>query len=503
MALAYRPPGVSVDEIVTPQTSPLLASPAQVCLVGPAQGYQTRTDQFVISGTSATPLPGLPTGATLSSVSSVKNALNPSGGAPDGSGYTVTTDYTTSPSNGTISRVGAGSIPDNTLINVTYTYVVADYYQPIRLFDLGSVESRFGSALDPTGSTINSYLSYAAAIAFENGASSIVCQPLFARTAAGDPTSAPVAVTTTSWASTTTWQDTLYVLRDIEDINVIVPVIGQSMANVTDTVQLNVQQAIQDHLYFMSNQDQYLIAIFGEDSSSSSSVGQKTTIRSHATTLRGRYGGALAEQLVVVNTSKFSRALPNFGRSLYVGGQYVAAALAGMLASRPVSSTLTRKTISGFLGVADPRDLNEKNDDAATGLLVVEQKGANVQVRHAITLDTTSSARKELSVVRSKHRVIESVRDTLDTQIIGNILADGNATSIVRSTVIGILEVLRQERDLVDYTGVQARLLTLDPTTIQVRFSYRPAFPVNYINIEFSLDLSEGTITGQAPAASL
>ena len=504
MALAYRPPGVSVDEIVTPQISSLLSAPALVALVGPTQGYQTRTDQFVISGTSAIPLPGLPAGAVLFDATvSVKNALNPSAGATDGSGYTVTTDFTISTVNGTITRVGAGAIPDNTLINVTYRYVVSDYYQPFRLYDLASVESRYGSALNAAGTAINSHLSYAAALAFENGAASVVCQPLFSRTVVGDPTTAPVAPTTTSWAASTTWSDTLYVLRDIEDINVIVPVVGQSMANITDAVQLSIAQAVQDHLFFMQNQDQYIISIVGEDSSTDISKATKTTIQSHATTLRGRYGGILAEQQVLINTSRFTRALPAFGGTIAVGGQYVAAAVAGMLASRPTSSTLTRKVISGFVGLTDPRDSADKNSDAANGLMVIEQKGQNLFVRHAITTDITGSARRELSVVRAKHRVVESVKDTIDRQLIGNLIADDNATSVVRGTIIAVLEGLKSEKDIVDYTGVQARFVSLDPTTIQVRFSYRPAFPVNYINIEFSLDLSTGQIQSTVPLATI
>lgn len=503
MALAYRQPGVAVDEVVTPQISPLLAAPALVCLVGLAQGYQTRTDQFVLSGTTATPLPGLPTGATVQAVTSVKDVLNPNKGAADGSGYTVTTDYTANTSAGTITRVGAGTIPDNTLVNVTYTYVASDYFVPTRMYDLGSVESRYGSALNTAGTAINSPLSYAAAVAFENGADSVVCQPLLVRQTPGDPTTAAAQPNSTQAATLSTWQDSLYVLRDIEDINVIVPVAGQSMTNVTDAVLLTIFQAVQDHCYFMSQSDQYIVSVQGEDASTSNAVAQKATIQSHASTLRGRYGGALAEQTVLLAPAKFSRPLPSYGQEIAVGGQYAAAAVAGMLASRPVSSTLTRKVISGFTGVTDPRDLNEKNADAGAGLLVIEQKGGNVVVRHAITLDQTSTARRELSVVRAKHRMIESVRDTIDRQIIGNVTADNNAPLIVRSTVVGVLEQLRQAKDLVDYSSVEARLLSLDPTTIQVRFSYRPAFPLNYVNIEFSIDLTSGQVQSTSGLATL
>jgi hypothetical protein len=495
MSLAYRQPGVSVDETVTPQISPILAAPALVALVGLAQGFQTRTDQFVISGTGATALPGLPAGAALQSATSVKDALNPSKGAADGSGYTVTTDYTINAANGTISRVGAGTIPDNTLINVTYRYLANDYFAPIRLYDMGAVETRFGSALDATGTAINSPLSYAASIAFENGAASVVCQPLFVRSTPGDPTSTATQPNATQAAASSSWSDTLYILRDIEDINVIVPILGQSQANVNDSTMLSVFQVVQDHCFFMQQQDQYIISVNGEDASASSSVAQKATLQSHANTLRGRYGGALAEQTVLVSPAKYARSLPLFGQTITVGGQYAAAAIAGMLASRPVSAALTRKVISGFNKVTDPRDLNEKNADAAAGLLVIEDRRGTITVRHSITLDQSNAARRELSVVRAKHRMIESVRDTIDRQIIGNIIADDNAPGIVRSTIVGVLEQLRQGRDLVDYTGVQARLLSLDPTTIQVTFSYRPAFPLNYVNIQFSIDMTANSVT--------
>lgn len=494
MPLAYRPPGISVSETITPQISPLLAAPALICLVGLTQGYQTRTDQFKLTGTTATPLPGLPAGAAITNFVWVKNAVNPS--IPTDSGYVLTTDYTVSTVNGTITRVGAGAIVDGTIVNVTYQYIPADYFSPTRLFDLGSVETRYGTGLNPAGTAINSPVSYAAGIAFENGADSVVVQPLFKRTTPGDPTSATNQPTAVEAATTSTWSDTLYPLRDIEDINVIIPIAGQSQANVGDATMLNIFQVVQDHMAFMAAQQQFNVAIFGEDSSTSNTVAQQTTLQTHANTLRGRYGGTLAEVSVMVNTSKFLRALPSFGAApLAVGGQFMAAALGGMVASRPVSSALTRKVVSGFVGTADSRDLQQKNADAEAGLMVIEQKNNNLVVRHSITLDTSTSARRELSVVRAKHRMVESVRDTLDRQIIGNIIADGNAPGTVATTVIGVLEQLRQERDLVDYSGVQARLMSLEPTLIQVRFSYRPAFPLNYIDVVFSLDLTTGSVT--------
>jgi hypothetical protein len=507
MALAYRPPGVNVNEIVTTTISPILASPGLPCVVGRASGTQTRTDQFTLSGTTLTPLPGLPLNATLSAVLSVKDAQDPSKGASDGSGYALTTDYTvTTGLAGGISRVGAGAIATGTLVNVTYTYVADDYFLPTLMTNMGSVESKYGPALNTAGTSINSPLSYAAACAFENGASSVVCQALFVRATPGNPSTAAQQPNDTSAAALSTWQDTLYNLRDIEDINILVPVIGQSMPNVGDSVQVSVFQAVEDHLAYMNVSQQYIFAIFGEDNSASSAVATQATIQSHATTLRGRHGGTTAEQIAILNTASFQRPSTQMGQYVSVGGQYAAAAIGGMLASFPVSVALTRKAMSGFVKVLDSRDPQQKNADAGSGLLVVEQKGSNTVIRHGITINNTGGASKaEISVVRAKHRMIESVKDTIDRQIIGQIIADAQAPRIVASTVSAVLEGLRQNRDLVDYTAVEAQYTSLDPTMINVRFAYRPAFPLNYVNIEFSLNLSAATVstlTGNTPLAT-
>jgi len=89
--------------------------------------------------------------------------------------------------------------------------------------------------------------------------------------------------------------------------------------------------------------------------------------------------------------------------------------------------------------------------------------------------------------------MIESLRQTIDTQIIGSVPADGNAPFLVKNAVIGVLEALRGTAELVDYQGVQARTLVGDPTTVEVRFSYLPAFPLNFVHIVFSVDLTGAT----------
>lgn len=493
---SYVPPGVTVTESVDPSIAALLATSSTICLVGLAKGLITKTDAVTLTGTAAVTLPGVASTdvMTSGSIVSVVDAITPSiSEALSGGVYASgDTGYAFDNSAHTIARGASSVIPDGNTVYVTYTYTPGDYFSPILLGSMSDIESRFGSAYTSDGTAINSVLSYGASLAFENGASEVILQPLFYNNSGTKQQ--PNA---TQAAAAATWADNFANLRDINSINILVPVVGQSAANVSDSVELQILQAAQDHAKFMKDQQQYMLVVTGEDSSASSSNGAMATLRTHATTLAGRYGGDLAEQTVLVSPSKYYRFTPTAASTqIAIGGQYMACAIAGMIASRAVSSSLTRKVVSGFSQVGERRTLGDKNADAAAGLLVVEAKAAAIQIRHGITINTSGgSAKREISVVRAKHVVVESIQDTVETQIIGQVIADGDAPLIVRSAIISVLEELRLANDIVDYSDVQASTASLDPTEIDVRFSYRPSFPVNYVNVSFSLDLITGDVT--------
>jgi hypothetical protein len=490
MALAYVPPGITVEELYSPSVNPLLTVGASVCLVGLARGYEYGVIDVSFTAGSADPVEiNAPEDAVFQGVDG-DTVFESATGVSNTTQYVEGTDFdaTLAGDATSISLTSVAATPLRTnggVVRLKYRYVPDRYYEATRLDSQAAVEARFGPAWDTNG--IDTPLTAAAALAFQNGASSVVLQPLF-RDNAGSPTQPTAAEA----ASRTQWEASLYNLRDVEDINIIVPIMGQSDANVDDTAQLGIFEAVSSHIAFMKTQGQYIVGIYGEDSTADVADATLTTLRSHAGSLRT----AIAEQLVLISPSRFSRVSPNSARQTDIGGQYVAAAVAGMLAARPVSVPLTRKQVSGVTSVTYPNyDKVQKDADAQDGLFVVEQKGTSVQVRHAVTLDNTSTANRELSVVRAKHRMIESIRQTIDEQIIGTVPADGNAPLVVKNAVIGVLETLQQRRELVDYSGVQARTLTNDPTTVECRFSYRPAFPLNYVNVKFSLDLSAGEVT--------
>lgn len=531
MANVYTPPGTSVNQTIAQSVSPLLASPADICIVAPVgtpgSGYAqlTTTDVVLLQGTTPVVLPtisALNNDATLiSPVVQVTDVLNPGYATTGalGSGYVENTDFTMSYGQGppdgasaTIARKATGNMPDGTLVAVTYNYFPTDYWNPIRLFDIGSIESRFGPSYasaqnTTTGQTyytgIGSPLSFAARLALANGAQSVICQPLFARATPGNPTSAQVAPTAQAIASSATWADTLYGLRPFVDLDIIVPIIGQDTNYVSNQAVLQIFGAVQSHQQYQSSQQQYIVSIFGEDGTASNSIFQQLqgsgagSVRAHAAQLQSNFGNAISSQNVLINNTKFQVTTPGgYTNDFNVGGQYAAAAVAGALGGRPVSSSLTHSALVGFKGLTDTRGPAEKNADAGAGLFVLEAYQGLIRCRHAITLDIADGvAEAELSVVRAKYLMMESIQQTLDSQVIGQIIADGNSPIVVSSAITGVLSLLQQSGAIVAYSAVNAQLTSVNPTIITATFSYRPAFAVNYVNVNFAIDLTSSLIT--------
>ena len=530
-AATYTPPGTTVAEVVTQSINPLIGSAANVCIIGLAGTPTTplatlsTTDVVLLSGTTPVVLPtiaALNNNASLIAVSSVTDVQNPAYGTPLGTGYVAGTDYQVNlgqgppgGTNATIQRLGGGNMPNNSLVAVTYTYLPTNYFQPMRFYSIAAVEAVYGNSYataisNNTGQTyytgIGSQLSFAARMAFANGAASVICQPLF--TAGGTlPTQigyTPAIPAANQVANTAVWADTLYPLRSIEDIDVIVPVIGVDGTNITASSQvLNVFGQVQSHLAFMNGQQKYMVAIFGEDGTSSvaqfqSLLGSASgSVQNHAQQLQSNFANNLSSQCALINNTVFQIQTPGgYTQSMNVGGQYAAAAVAGALASRPVSASLTHKGILGFTGIQDPRLPMDKNADAAAGLFVIESRGGFIRCRHAITLDITNGvARAELSVVRAKFLMMESIQATIDNQIIGNIIADGNSPMIVSSAISGVLGILQQSKAIVSYTAPVSQITSLNPTIITSTFSYRPAFPVDFVQVSFNIDLTNQTVT--------
>jgi len=410
-------------------------------------------------------------------------------------GTTTDGDYivTGTDTNTVISRssgsTGMGVDADRLQVQVSYRATPSDYWLATRLFSQADVEDKYGPAFNSNGD-ISSAASFGALIAFQNGASSVILQALFTE---GSPrVSASGAVSD--------WTDTLASLQNVEDANVLIPLINSGGLVNSDAQVLQIFQAVSQHINYMQATDQFAVAVMGEDGTGI--AGAPSTIQSHGRTL-GNSLVNLAESMALITPGSHSYSNPVTGTNINIGGQFVACAIAGQIAARPIQETLTRKSIQGVNGINTLRSEREKNEDAASGLMVVEARGGLIRVRHAITTAVaniqSSTAQRELNVVRAKHFVMESVRDVLDTQVVGQVIADARAAFSVQLAVTNKLEELVGNGVISTYNpaNVQARQLPNTPTTVEVRFSYTPSFPLNNINVKFSLDTSSGALISE------
>ena len=504
MANPYVPPGVTVAEATAPQVVPLLTSTAELVVVGLSSGHVQRTDTVEFHGAEeevVLPFLASTPGSKLESILKVISVGQP--GLNEGKGYPETTAWEAVTAKNAIKNKGS-EIAENTQVSVTYQYVPAGYYNPYRAFNFAEVQNRYGNALTESG-TVESALSLAAQKAFENGARSVICQPLFWTSSkkveyeggnisnAKQPTSA-----SKEFPKVETWETTLEALNMVEAIDLLVPVIGLSES--TELTKEKVEKILNAFVVYeakRAEEQQYVVSIMGLDSTAKNG-GKKSEVHTIANNIRafsfGNYG--LAQQNVIINTTAFAVQAPSKALTQAVGGQFMAAAVAGAVAGKAAATAMTRKSVTGFVGVIDQRTPAEKNEDAEAGLFVIELvKGEVIRCRQGLTTDITNISRGELSVVRAKFNMIESIRETLENQIIGQIIADANSPIIVRSAISGVLNQLASASQIVSYETPVCQLISLEPATITAAFSYRPAFTLNHIAVIFSLNLSSQTVT--------
>lgn len=384
-----------------------------------------------------------------------------------------------------------GGSADKLAVRVTYNATPSDYWLPTRCFTQYDVESKYGPAWDSAGNILNP-LSFAASLAFANGANSVVLQALFA---SGTPNTNPTG-------SLTDWENSFSNLYNIEDINVVVPIIssGSLAVSPSDALSLQIEVALQNFVAYMAeNQNQLVIGIVGEDATNGT-LASPTTLQAHAQSIGANN---YAENMVLVSPGSFQIANPITGLATNIGGQYVAACVAGMLSRYTVQTPLTRKQVNALTGVNVARTEVQKDQDAGAGCLVVDAKRGRIQVRDGITTSQVSISSRTLNVVRAKHYMMENIRTALEDQVVGQIVLDDQANFRVQLIISAELDLLVADGTIVSYDAIQCAPDPADPTALQVRFSYLPAYPLNRVSISFSINQSSGVTFDQTTTSNV
>jgi hypothetical protein len=352
-------------------------------------------------------------------------------------------------------------IADGGQVIVSYQFTDVGYYQPQSFTDFPSLMAVYGAPYNTTTGAVSSPLSFAAMLAFQNGASEIVA---VAAASASD--------------------------SDVE--NAISQLVNADVPLVTVVSgSANVHSSLIAHVNSMNTQGQYRMGVIGRDG---------TTTTYQASDLQLAAKGINDESVVMVSPATFVITNPADSTKTYnIGSQYMAAAVAGMFAARDVQYPLTRKFVAGFSGIFDNRTPTQQVQDSQAGLLEIVQLGGSggpLQVRHGVTTAVSSINTAEASVIRAKHEMARRLKNTLNQAIVGQVLRFDEVSVIIGSLVSSILEQLVHEQAIQAYINVTANTEPNNPTAVDVSFSYLPSFPVNNINVQFTIDTNTGDFSG-------
>lgn len=465
-ATSYVPPGIYTNEnpIITQQASASVA-PA-VAIIGPSIGFRTYAEQTSVSGVLDRRLTklGILTGSvivrsTTGTVYSAATDYTLTVGAGDDANAGVTPDNTLD-----IRRQSGGAIPATANLFVTYNYVDVDFFQPQSLSAYADVRDAYGDAFDAQGA-LRSPISLAAKLAFDNGATEVIC---CAAEGQGTTTRARLAAALAKLASN-------------ERASVIVPIMA-GVASSSD--QVGVATDVKTHCDSISNDGLYRIGVCGFD---------KIVTEPPTTSL----SSFASPRLVLTWPYRILVFNETTGVNIEVGGYYLAAAAAGRLVSNGVQVPLTRKTIAGINGIVNDvlvtMSPSLKNSYSSGGVTVMERTTDNrFVIRHGVSTDTTTINSREISLTRSKDQLLTRLRTTFERSgLIGSAIDQMMAVR-VKALAQGVLETSVQAIEIVGYDSLGVRQNPNDPTVIDVSFRYRPAYPLNYVYITYSINPTTG-----------
>lgn len=498
-AATYTPPGVYVSDESTPVVTPRSVSTTTVTIVGPALGYETTSEVVTVYSASATslsqrgvystavagpPAIAAPVVTTLSGtvmeygVDYTWEVLAGTGGAST----SITQIKRLSADEGDLTAPSPKGLKDGDQVRVVYAFTSATYYDPIELDTYEDIVSRYGRALvataptDPMASQVASPLTLAARIALENGAFSVLCVPT--SPADGDYREQLLK----AYAK---------VANDYKAQMIVPLLVNSSFDTTTPTNAGNLLTDVRMHCENASAEGYGRIALTGLPAAYDNTTGHAQMAAQQGSK---RLVLAYPNRVLVFNSA--------VGASTEVDGFYLAAAMAGRLARNPVARGLTRQALNSFSGlpalVAQQMTMAFRNNLSKSGVCVAEINQSNqLAVRHGLSTNVTSVLTQEISLTRIGDTLLQMMQSGMSSAgLIGEPITP-EMTMSVKSSVVGILEQSVADSVIVSYANVQVRQLSTDPSVIEATFSYKPAIPLNYIVVKFSVDLTTGATTSE------
>lgn len=469
----YQAPGLYTESVPGPQLSVVAATPTAVGIFGLSVGYRTKIESITVD-------PDIQNADNTFSPA-INQTLSEQGIRTDtivvrdpnsGEAYTLNTDYTIYKVSGgasatstrddlyTIQRkTSGGAIDQGDVVEVSYNYTDTNYFDPQLFYDYDDVRDQYGVPFDAAGN-IQSELSLAVSLAFQNGAQRVVC-------AAVDP----VDKANPTLAD---YRAALDQLKDEDDISVVVPATGMQ----------EIQQPIITHVTQQSANRYERRAIVGRDGSAQAVTPAQLIADANAIANR---------RIALVAPATMEYFAPELNKTIMIGGQYLAAAAAGKSVSQLSSQPLTRKQVLGFSDVGLKTSEAQRNLMSQNGLMVIEKtRRGQLQIRHGVTTNAVDTLSREWNVTGQEDSMVYQLRAYLDNDnIIGATIDDLTLTN-VKASADAALSSLVTSGVIRAYAELKVRQLNTQPDVVEIRFAWQPSLPLNYIVVRYSVSVTSG-----------
>ncbi len=467
----YRPPGVYVEEEQTPVVPTVGTTTQVVAIVGPSRDYRTFAETVVLTGTTPVAL------SKLGIVGSSVRVTSLDGGTL----YVVGDDYDLAAGDGedgdedtlddtlTIARDATGDITGGASVRVSYQFTDAAFYEPVLMSDFEDVKDFYGQPFNTETGEIISPLSMAAKLAFDNGARQIIL----------------VAVPGTSTVTRNELSAGYAKLGSLTQVGIVVPLpVGITGTDNAPGDVITTGQDLATHGENSTEDGYGRIGVYGVESDVTIDPSDIAA-------------GINSSRVMLAHPNRMSFYNGYANQVVEVPGYYLAAAYAGRLVSQPSQMPLTRKDVRGFSGI--PSDIlatmtkTVKDAWSNAGVAVLElSRQRQLVVRHGVSTDPSTIVTREVSVTRAKDEMIRTIDDTLESARLIGTPINSQTVFQVKGIVAGVMESLVLAGTIESYRNLKGRLKAGDPQIVEIKFEYRPAYPLNYIVVSFSIDTSTG-----------
>jgi hypothetical protein len=456
MTQAYKGPGVFVKETPFPQPVSIAGSARIVGIVGKGSTNYLIENVEVVRGTGTTD-------AIPSTVSGDNITVVGIGDIPGYNNYIKDTDFTVSDNN--IDWSLSGEEPTAAAsYYVSYRKLKgASFYEPTLYYSIDDVRTNYGPELD---NGIINEIPLAASIAFDSGASQVICVQQV--------------------DDTVTEQKAAIDKLETEEVTVL---LAPGMTSTT------LQSYILSHVNKMNSYTERKERVF-----LTSGLNLDDTIAE----IKAR-AAAFNNQLVTVCAPATCEVTLKDGTlgtesTIDVSGAYAMASLAGVMADPAYDEAepLTRKVLTDIVSLSNVKyKESEMNDLASNGVLVLTNDSGIIRVRHAVTTSTANVNEIELSVVSIKMDTKKQIRTTL-APYIGIKYIGAETNSLIAAAVKSFCEqkvaaqVYSPDQNGADpgYRNITVKQSTTDPRVALIHFEFRPVYTLTWEEVTFSLYVS-------------